>query len=112
MRKFYVSSYICVVTIALHAQTVSTQYGAIQGHMNGDIYEFLGIPYASPPEDTLRWKPPVAPQSWTIPLIADSFPPKCPQKKYDIGDTSYTLKVKMIVCILIFGVRILQVPIR
>lgn len=71
----------------LKAQTVNTQYGPVTGHMNGTIYEFLGIPFALPPEDTLRWKPTISPISWTTPIVTDSFPPKCSQKHFPQGDT-------------------------
>ncbi len=59
--------------------------------MNGEVFEFLGIPFASPPVDSLRWRPPVPPDSWDEPYEALAFPPKCPQKKFDMGDTSFTL---------------------
>lgn len=82
---------MCCFFLLVKAQTVSTQYGPVTGHMNGTVYEFLGIPYASPPQDTLRWKPTMSPESWNDPIIADSFPPMCPQKKYNMGDTTFTL---------------------
>lgn len=81
-------------TQALESQTVNTQYGPVTGHMNETVYEFLGIPYASPPVGMLRWKPTVAPQAWSLPVVADSFPPSCPQKRFIQGepDTLFTLE--------------------
>ena len=35
-----------ILATSLHAQTVSTQYGPVTGHLNGAVYEFLGIPFA------------------------------------------------------------------
>ncbi len=39
----------------INAQTVNTQFGQIQGSMNGTVYQFPGIPFAKPPTDSLRW---------------------------------------------------------
>lgn len=76
------------------AQTVQTESGSVTGHMNGDIYEFLGIPYASPPIDTLRWKAPLAHEAWSTPLLAENFPPICPQKRFEQGqpDSVFTIE--------------------
>jgi para-nitrobenzyl esterase len=74
------------------AQTIQTQYGPVTGHANGNVLEFLGIPFASPPLGNLRWKTTVAPATWTTPVLADSFPPKCPQKHFTMGDTASTLE--------------------
>lgn len=93
MKKcLYLSAILLSLHIGAKSQTVSTQYGLVTGHMNGAIYEFLGIPYAAPPVDTLRWKPTLPHENWTTPIIADSFPPVCPQKRYEQGDTTYTLE--------------------
>jgi para-nitrobenzyl esterase len=47
---------------------VKTQEGPVQGAMDGDIFVFKGIPYAAPPVDALRWRPPapVQPLSDTL----------------------------------------------
>lgn len=83
---------LVVVTGTVFGQTIQTQYGPVTGHANGSVAEFLGIPYAAPPTGTLRWKPTVAPAVWSVPALADQFPPSCPQKKYQQGDTTYTLE--------------------
>ena len=46
---------------------VETVYGKVQGINSTDenyqeVVEFRGIPYAAPPVDDLRWKPPVDPE--------------------------------------------------
>ncbi len=76
------------VCLHLSAQTINTQFGQIQGTQNGNVYEFLGIPYAKPPVDTLRWKAPLNPDAWTGILTTTSFAPVCPQKRYEQGDTT------------------------
>lgn len=85
-------AFLLIFSGLLKAQTVSTQYGVIQGSMNGDVYQFLGIPFAKPPVDTLRWKAPENPESWTGTLNTTSFAPVCPQKSFSQGDTTYTLE--------------------
>lgn len=40
---------------------------------------WLGIPYAAPPLGSLRWRPPQDPEPWTVPLMADTVSPYCPQ---------------------------------
>jgi para-nitrobenzyl esterase len=70
------------ILTSIKSQTVNTQFGQIQGSMNGTVYQFLGIPFAAPPVGTLRWKAPQNPNTWTGVLVTDSFAPVCPQKYY------------------------------
>jgi para-nitrobenzyl esterase len=73
------------------AQIVTTQFGPIQGSTNGNVIQFLGIPFAKPPIDSLRWKAPQTPNAWTTTLNTTSFAPACPQKSFTQGDTTSTL---------------------
>jgi para-nitrobenzyl esterase len=73
------------------AQVVTTQFGSIQGSANGSVIQFLGIPFAKPPIDSLRWKAPQTPNAWTTTLNTTSFAPACPQKSFTQGDTTFTL---------------------
>ena len=61
------------------AQTVNTQFGQVQGTVNGTIYQFLGIPFAKPPVNDLRWKAPENPDPWPCILNTTAFSPVCPQ---------------------------------
>ncbi len=70
---------------------VMTSFGAVKGNLFSNGYEFLGIPFASPPVGEARWKPPINPETWNSPLLTQSFKPACPQKLYEQGDTTYTL---------------------
>ncbi|NJK83282.1 MAG: carboxylesterase family protein, partial [Saprospiraceae bacterium] len=63
------------------SQIVTTQYGQIQGNQNGNVLQFLGIPYAKPPVDSLRWRIPQPPSSWIDIQDALVFAPPCPQKE-------------------------------
>jgi para-nitrobenzyl esterase len=81
-----------IYTSSLYAQVISTQFGPVQGSMNGTVYQFLGIPFAKPPVDTLRWKAPQDPATWTEVLSTIGFAPECPQKAFEQGDSAYTLE--------------------
>ncbi len=81
--KFFILLIILLNAFSsLKSQTVNTQFGQIQGSMNGSVYQFLGIPFAAPPVGTLRWKAPQNPNTWSGVLATDSFAPVCPQKYY------------------------------
>eukprot|EP01121_Diplochlamys_sp_Union-15-3_P014789 TRINITY_DN4768_c0_g1_i1.p1 TRINITY_DN4768_c0_g1~~TRINITY_DN4768_c0_g1_i1.p1 ORF type:complete len:512 (+),score=68.91 TRINITY_DN4768_c0_g1_i1:65-1600(+) len=43
---------------------VETNDGYVKGFLRGNVRNFLGIPFASPPLNALRWKPTVPPQPW------------------------------------------------
>jgi len=93
IMKIFLSLLIVLSFLSgLKAQTVNTQFGQIQGSMNGTVYQFLGIPFAKPPIDSLRWKAPLNPDNWTGTLSTTNFAPVCPQKSYEQGDTTYILE--------------------
>src|SRR5262249_30846164 len=46
---------------------------------DGAVYAWKGIPYAAPPTDDLRWRPPTAPACWTDEKMTIAFGPMCPQ---------------------------------
>lgn len=73
------------------AQVVQTQFGPIQGAQNGGVVQFLGVPFASPPVNDLRWKAPEDPTPWGSTLQTTAFAPACPQKLFQQGDTTSTL---------------------
>ncbi len=81
-----------VFSLSYAQPLVTTQYGTVSGQMNGSVYEFLGIPFAAPPVDTLRWKPTQAPDAWMVTLNCIDFPPKCPQKAQAQFDTTFTIE--------------------
>jgi len=53
--------------------------GDLQGHMNGNTREFLGIPFVAPPIGALRWRPPAPAIPWQNVLEASAFAPACAQ---------------------------------
>lgn len=70
---------------------VQTEQGWIEGQTIGEITEFLGVPFASPPIDDLRWKPTIAKEAWTDTLLTIDFSPACPQKRYEQGSDTGTI---------------------
>jgi para-nitrobenzyl esterase len=64
---------------AAGAPTVTTTAGKVQGFVVNGVSEFLGIPYAAPPVSNLRWRPPVAPASWSGVRQATAYGPICAQ---------------------------------
>jgi para-nitrobenzyl esterase len=58
---------------------VTIASGMVQGHPDGSVAAFLGIPYAKPPTGALRWAPPQKPDPWTTVLDAATFGKRCAQ---------------------------------
>lgn len=58
---------------------VETKSGPLQGVDDGEIQAWLGIPYAKPPVDELRWSAPVEIQPWKETRIADQPGSACAQ---------------------------------
>jgi para-nitrobenzyl esterase len=64
----------------------STVYGSVQGLDRGGSCAFLGIPYAAPPIDALRWQVPHPPAAWApATLMAGTAPPACAQLNANNG---------------------------
>jgi len=91
MKHIFTFCLSFIFAICFNAQTVSTQFGPIQGSLNGNVYQFMGVPFAKPPVGALRWKAPQNPTTWSSALLTNSFAPVCPQKKFTQGGSSYTL---------------------
>tara|TARA_Y100000780_G_scaffold169892_1_gene155061 strand:+ start:1460 stop:3442 length:1983 start_codon:yes stop_codon:yes gene_type:complete len=64
-------------------RVVSTEYGDVEGFSpDEDAWAWYGIPYAKPPVAELRWKPPVAPDSWEGVRQATDWADQCAQPSY------------------------------
>ena len=59
--------------------TIDTPSGPVRGRLKEDVYLFAGIPYAAPPVDDLRFKPPQPRGPWIEPVDAFKFGPAAPQ---------------------------------
>jgi para-nitrobenzyl esterase len=62
--------------MAPHGPIVEAPDGALEGHKEGSLHVFKGIPYAEPPE---RWKPPQALSRWSGVRRASAFGPAAVQ---------------------------------
>jgi para-nitrobenzyl esterase len=85
MRILLLSVFLLLVQ-QINCQIVNTQYGQIEGMTIDNVYRFLGVPYAKPPIGNLRWKPPVAPDSWSGIRSATSYADCCPYCDRGIPD--------------------------
>jgi para-nitrobenzyl esterase len=59
--------------------TVTVTDGKIQGTTKNGVNVFLGIPYAAPPVDKLRWQPPQPVKRWKGTLDVTEYANTCPQ---------------------------------
>lgn len=88
--KNYLSAIFLLISFSFLAQNpvVETNYGKLQGEKRGDLNYFLGIPYAKPPVDELRWKAPQEPEDWDGVKAARDFGPAAVQTNV-FGDMIY-----------------------
>lgn len=76
--------------------TVSTTSGHVHGKIDPalpNVRQFLGIPYAQPPVDELRWKAPEALSQPDKQIQATELPPSCNQFLSTLGNSLYTRDV-------------------
>jgi para-nitrobenzyl esterase len=59
----------------MSSRLVETSYGKIQGVQEGMVSSWKGIPYAKPPLETLRFRPPQPPEAWSDIRQATQFGP-------------------------------------
>ena len=81
---FYILLYFLIPFSSLYSFEygtiiVETGLGAVRGYSNGFSWQFLGIPYAQPPIDDLRWSDPIPVLPWDGILDGSKHPPGCPQ---------------------------------
>lgn len=69
----------------LGSLTVSTDKGVVAGAEADGVDRFLGIPYAAPPVDGLRWQPPAPAAGWSGVRSATSYGSRCLQSTTDRG---------------------------
>lgn len=64
-------------------RVVTTEQGEVEGFSpDQNAWAWYGIPYAKPPVGDLRWKPPVAPDSWEGVRQATDWADQCAQPSY------------------------------
>ena len=84
-----------VAAVTLSPRIVHTHYGSLRGvvhQFNGPglhpVEKFLGVPYATPPVNGLRFMPPLTPSSWDDVKTADQVGSACPQSPLPAADLS------------------------
>ncbi|WP_085523712.1 carboxylesterase/lipase family protein [Tuberibacillus sp. Marseille-P3662] len=68
----------------MSATIVETRYGQVKGEQIEGVYVWKGIPYASPPVGSLRFRPPEPPEAWEGIWEATEFGPAAPQTSRQI----------------------------
>ena len=67
-KIFLLGAFISLVACGSSNQSISTiveiDNGSIRGTQEGNLRMYLGIPYAEPPIDELRWAPTKSVQNW------------------------------------------------
>ncbi|XP_052803873.1 cAMP-regulated D2 protein-like [Mya arenaria] len=78
--------FCCCVSFVLRTTTadeyvvVQTTNGRVRGTVSDDVNAFLGVPYAKPPVDSLRWQRPQPSTPWSPAVYnATALQPGCPQ---------------------------------
>jgi len=66
---------------------VQTQYGILQGSTASGVNSFLGIRFAQPPVESLRWVAPQPPSSWSGVMQATAYGSQCAQPVTQFGMT-------------------------
>ena len=75
----------CGAGVAPDAGVVVTSTGAVSGRLDAEIFSWLGIPYASPPVGSLRWRPPEPAACWPDVRPGIAYGAECPQQGSDGG---------------------------
>lgn len=72
----------------LRLLSVNTTSGTVRGAIDAAyplVRQFLGVPYAEPPVDDLRWEPPVRKSVVSAGINATHFGASCPQNCFNFG---------------------------
>lgn len=70
---------LVLLTSAAPAQTVMVEGGLIKGTVEDGLAIYRGVPYAAPPINDLRWRPPQPAPKWDGVRAADQFGRACVQ---------------------------------
>ncbi|XP_048379648.2 uncharacterized protein LOC125448388 isoform X2 [Stegostoma tigrinum] len=89
------------VSIVLTDLIRQTDLGLVQGTLeqwdNRSVECYLGIPYAAPPVNLLRFQPPQPHLGWNNTLNATEFGPMCPQELDQVAGNEDCLKLNIYV---------------
>jgi para-nitrobenzyl esterase len=71
---------LCLFVASSWAGPVQIESGALEGVAQRDFSTYLGVPFAAPPVEALRWREPQPVAPWRGTRKAASFAPACSQK--------------------------------
>jgi para-nitrobenzyl esterase len=71
---------LCLFVASSWARPVQIESGALEGVAQRDFSTYLGVPFAAPPVEALRWREPQPVAPWRGTRKAASFAPACSQK--------------------------------
>ena len=92
-KIFLFGTFMSLVACEIDNQSISViveiENGSIKGVQEGNLKKYLGIPYAEPPIDELRWAPTKPAQNWKGIKSVESNSKICFQpKQFQIGTFS------------------------
>ena len=89
MGAFVAASSVAGLPRAVERPVVRTSEGPVRGKLNGNVQEFLGIPYAAAPIGAARWTAPKPPPVHHAVQPADHFGDACPQvRRFELTEAS------------------------
>ncbi|TKR83115.1 hypothetical protein L596_016759 [Steinernema carpocapsae] len=68
---------LCVIFATSQAREITTDNGPVEGKEVGGGVVFLGIPYAEPPIEAMRFRPPQKKRNWEEPLLVQDYQKAC-----------------------------------
>ena len=86
-RRIYLSAIFVVVLVGLisaqQIEPVKVEQGLLQGTLENGVTVYKGVPFAKPPVEELRWRPPQPPEPWEGVRKADKYSPNAMQIMVD-----------------------------
>lgn len=76
----------------MESTIIKTNYGPIEGVLEGECIVFKGVPYAKPPTGELRWRAPQKMEPWEGIFKADHFGNQSAQKIWEADPDSLFFK--------------------
>jgi para-nitrobenzyl esterase len=91
MRHLLFAVLATLMGVTARAQVVPVDGGSVRGSEWNGGHLFRGIPFAAPPVDKLRWKPPQPVIPWKGVRDATAQPPSCIQNSQDWNYSDYLI---------------------